>query len=90
MHLIPQPKRWEKRKNKFYVNHKTRIIIDNKMQDKGDICASILQACIKEWAGFIPAIGKGEPKEHDIFLTLDDKLSENEYLLVVAENEIME
>lgn len=89
MYLIPQPKKWEKKSGKFYVNYKTRIIIDRNLRDEGDVCASILQACMREWAGFTPAVGKGEQKAYNIFLTLDENLSEQEYRLIVAENEIL-
>lgn len=88
MYLIPQPKEVKKGEGRFYLSYKTRIIIDSRLQDEGDICASLLGECIRKWAGFTPAIGKGKRKECDVFLTLDTGLNSQEYCLRVDSNEI--
>lgn len=89
MYLIPKPKKIEEKKGKFFIDYKTRIVIDTKVGENGVVYASILKDCIEKWTGFTPVIIKGRPEAGDVFLTVAEGLEEQEYQLTIEEKHII-
>ncbi len=88
MYLIPQPKKIETEAGTFCLGYRSRIVISPEILENGMIYAGILKECIGKSAGITPAVTAGVPEDGDLFLTLSEALSPQEYTITVDENRI--
>lgn len=88
MYLLPKPKEMKLQEDSFLISHYAHIVIDAKIDSSENIPASILQKCLKKWAGLTPSIIKGIPDKGDIYLTLAPEYEDQAYQLVINKDQI--
>ncbi|MDE7417315.1 MAG: beta-N-acetylhexosaminidase [Lachnospiraceae bacterium] len=86
MYLLPKPKRVVNRQGYYEISWNTVITIDEKMQENGSVCASILQECIRRYAGIECAVIKGKKRAGDIFLIMTPEYQAQEYQIQARED----
>lgn len=88
MYLLPKPKEMKLQEDSFLISHYARIVIDAKIDGSENVPASILQKCLKKWAGLTMSIIKGIPDKGDIYLTLAPEYEDQAYQLVINKDQI--
>lgn len=88
MYLLPKPKEMKLQKGSFLVSQHAHIVMDAKISGTENIPASILQECLKRWAGLTLAVMKGMPEKGDIYLTLAPEYEKQAYQLVISQDQI--
>ena len=78
MYILPKPQEINEKQGCFYVSFDGRIVLDSKVKEGGMVCARLLFDCMKKWTGYEPAIVKGIPAAKDIYLTVSDKVAEDD------------
>lgn len=88
MYLLPKPKEMKLQEDSFLISHYAHIVIDAKIDSSENIPASILQKCLKKWAGLTLPVIKGIPDKGDIYLTLAPEYEDQAYQLVINKDQI--
>lgn len=88
MYLLPKPKEMKLQEDSFLISHYAHIVIDAKIDGSENIPASILQKCLKKWAGLTLPVIKGIPDKGDIYLTLAPEYEDQAYQLVINKDQI--
>lgn len=88
MYLLPKPKEMKLQEDSFLISHYAHIVIDAKIDGSENIPASILQKCLKKWAGLTLSVIKGIPDKGDIYLTLAPEYEDQAYQLVINKDQI--
>lgn len=88
MYLLPKPKEMKLQEDSFLISHYAHIVIDAKIDSSENIPASILQKCLKKWAGLTLPVIKGIPDKGDIYLTLAPEYEDQAYQLVIDKDQI--
>lgn len=88
MYLLPKPKEMKLQEDSFLISHYAHIVIDAKIDGSENVPASILQKCLKKWAGLTLSVIKGIPDKGDIYLTLAPEYEDQAYQLVINKDQI--
>lgn len=88
MYLLPKPKEMKLQEDSFLISHYAHIVIDAKIDSSENVPASILQKCLKKWAGLTLSVIKGIPDKGDIYLTLAPEYEDQAYQLVINKDQI--
>ncbi len=70
MYIIPKPKKLENKEGKFFISHRTRIVLDPQIRESEGVFISLVGECAAKWAGIRPAAVKGAQKKGDIYLAI--------------------
>lgn len=83
MYLLPKPHNINRKNEKFYLDSRSKIVIDTNCETNGTLYAKMLQETISKWAGLELAIVKGEARSGDIHLSISKKLKNQEYSVII-------
>lgn len=89
MYLLPKPKKVEQKQGVYEISWDSVIVIDEKMQEDGTVCASILQDGIRRSSGMECAVIKGKKCDNSMFLTVSLELAPQEYRISVCRDGIV-